>query len=332
MTSNELRFSPSLLDNFQGLKARYFSGAEQLEFLANSPKPTSLYLNRWKVTWMVVTAPLNYITAIFVNILSYFTPKTCGRKLEVKSNHLFSKELNWLLTYFTWGSQFRVPSFNGYRLEDDDIYTLDSVPIEKLTDPRIRTNLHPLIRKADFHARIGKGLCHGGVSWFNYLFLKGLEGSKLASQCETYLEFGEKIASLFVDGQPKQAAILQSLHGLENRLFPLEKYLFQVEIKTDNSKETIKSLTQLSDGVYYIAVGKHALSYVKAGKEQFVWNPSDGLITIANPKNLMTALLANLPSEGGVADFVLQREQPSLISRACAWIGSTFPEKVLGNR
>lgn len=305
-------FTLDLLGNFEALKQRYFTGDKELEALAKQSIDKSLYMDRWKVVWILVSFPFKFISAVVISAFKSLLDCSClseAVKLDVEDTYLFGfEDLNRLFYSIYWGSQFKLPSINEYQIQDSDIYKLKPIPKSEIPDPKIRENLHPEIKKASFSSRVGKGLCHGGVSWFNYLFLKGLNRSKLADQCESYTEYGERIASLFVNGQPKQAGLIQSLYGIEKVLFPIEKKPYSIFTRDE--------FKGLPDGVYYVNIGKHAISYVKAKKEQFVWDPDVGFIEIKKPEDVVS-----FNGEKGILFELQILEKPSFISQACAFLG-----------
>jgi len=257
-------FSPQLLNNFDELK-NFFNGEKEVQKLKQFsilPSKNELYYNRWQVVWICITHPFKLILSVFIRTLSLL----CFSSRLSKTMHIYAlhleREFDHVWTQFQYGKRLLVPSFNDYQLSSSDIYTLPPIRRENLLLPLLRENLYYKLKKVNFD-RIGCGLCHGGVYWFNYLYLK--------AQKETSLE-GKNlliaVAKQFELGQPKQAALLQSLYGLAEDLLDVES----------EHKEDIQDLPP---GIYYVQIGKnHAVSYIKTETEEFLWNPSKGLISI----------------------------------------------------
>nr|NGX38648.1 hypothetical protein [Chlamydiota bacterium] len=175
-----------------------------------------------------------------------------------------------------YGKRLLITTINDYRADLSYIFSLPSIKRSKILNPLIRENLHPKINQINFDS-IGKGLCHGAVSWFNYVFLRGME-SQLAQNTTSIIEYGRAVAKQFENGQPPQAALIQSLYGLQTKLLDIDEFV--QDCKPEN----------LPNGVYYLKLPDHAVSYLKFNDAQMIWDPNQGLIEIENSEQLKESI------------------------------------------
>lgn len=306
MTTSLQTFSPKLLQDFTQLKA-FFSGKNELQELDKLPRDAfvrpskdHLYYNRFYVTWIILSTPFKFIAFVFFSTIAYLleclTLTSLSRPLSVLSKHIH-RDLDYLQTQALFGSRFLLPSLNDYQLYHCDIYSLPPIKRESLPLPLLREALPPQFKKVNF-SRIGKGLCHGGVNWFNYLFLKGKRETGLQKRTKSVAEYATAIAKSFEYGQPRQAALIQSLYGVEKDLLNLnKKFCFFIEDVSKDIDKILPYTKKLRNGVYYFKVSDHVFSYIKSGKEELVWDPTKGLIELQKPQDLLDILQLYLKPE-----------------------------------
>ena len=282
-------FSPHMLNDVQRLKT-LFTGEDEIRALDQLPKETyvrpsgELYMNRWQVSWIFVSAPFRLVLYVFLkataNFLECFAMQNLSRRVHVQAHHLaYTFNIAW--NQLSYGKRFLAPCLNDYRKDISDVYTLKNIYRENILDPTIREKLHPDFDKVHFD--LLEKLCHGSVYWFNYLFLKAGE-TKTAQGCETYTDYALAISKLFEHGQPRQAALMQSLYGLEKDLLDIEENSVALSPPLFKSKEW---LGKLADGIYLLDFPEHSVSYIKYNGEEMVMDPIVGLIQIEKPEHLI---------------------------------------------
>jgi len=172
MSYSVATFSPSMLGDMDRLKG-FFSGEKALAKIKDlagvKAKSDEPYYSRWMVTWVVVTSPLFAITALFCYVIGSMCPcvPSLSKRLILYSGHLM-RDIEGVYLQLWYGKQFLIPSFNDHRMDSCDLYTLDPIPKEKLPLPILKESLHYQLKEVDF-SQVDSGLCHGGVSWFNFL-------------------------------------------------------------------------------------------------------------------------------------------------------------------
>lgn len=259
-----MTYSPALINNFQQLKT-LFTGEKELAELDRMPAAELIrskdyrYFNRWQVAWIIATAPFAVIAYIFLKALSILL---WSNRIDLWAKRTI-RNIDYLRTQWKFGSALWVATDNEYRTDLSDVFDLPSVKRKAILDPLIRTKLHRELKKVNYN-RIGKGLCWGSCHWFNFLVLKKL--AKSPSNIEQILV---AVAKLFENGQPRQAALLQSFFGLELDLLDL------LSINIENNDR---------DGVYVYSTEEHCISYIKWRGKEFAWDARDGLIAIDDPK------------------------------------------------
>lgn len=280
--TTEVLFSPKLLHDFDRLKG-FFSGEKELRKINHLskesivlPKKRSLYFDRFQVVWIIIIAPYKHLYSVFTWAIAHLLHCLClesaSRYLFVASEHM-TREWEYLWSQWKYGSRLLVPTINTYQLNTSDVYSLSSTRREHLPLPILRNSLSHLLRKVNF-SRIHGGICHGGTCWFNYLFTKGHKEKRDKS----IVQLAVSVAKLFEHGQPRQAGLIQSLYGLENALL-YENRRMDYRVPFHNNQA-------LADGVYYLRFYVHAISYIKCGKDQLIWDPGIGLVQIENAKQL----------------------------------------------
>lgn len=253
-----MTYSPALINNFQQLKT-LFTGENELAELdrlseAELIRPKDYrYFNRWQVIWIIVTAPFAVIAFIFLKAMSFLC---WSNRLDLIARRTI-RNIDYLQTQWRFGSSLWVPTDNEYRSDLNDVFDLPSVKRKTILDPLIQSHLHDKLKKVNYN-RIGKGLCWGASHWFNFLVLKKMAQTHLSIE-----QVLVAVAKLFEEGQPRQAALLQSFYGLELDLLDLSS------VAVENNEK---------DGVYVLSSEEHCISYIKWHGKEFVWDACDGLI------------------------------------------------------
>lgn len=253
-------YSPALINNFQQLKT-LFTGEKELAELDRIPEAELVrpkdyrYFNRWQVAWIIATAPFAVFAYIFLKAVSILC---WSNRLDLIARRTI-RNIDYLQTQWKFGSSLWVPTDNEYRSDLNDVFDLPSVKRKAILDPLIKSNLHPDLKRVNYN-RIGKGLCWGASNWFNFLVLKKMAQTSLSIE-----QVLVAVAKQFEEGQPRQAALLQSFNGLECDLLDLSS----VAVK-NNEK----------DGVYVLSSEEHCISYIKWEGKEFVWDARDGLIVM----------------------------------------------------
>lgn len=283
-------FSPERLGSFSSLQ-ELFTGREELKKIEGAPQ--TLYMSRWNITLIILTSPIRIILYVALKALGLFS-----MRLELEAEHLIHP-LNAACNQLHYGDRLLMPILNDYRKDIDDVYEQKSVPRNEIKEPLIREKLHPKLDGVKFFWR--EGLCSGSVYWFNFLFLKGKQGKLSCS------EYCQKIASLFEEGQPRQAALMQSLYGLQPELTGISERLYEHPV---------------DDGVYHLGLPKHSVSYIQFGNERLIMDPAVGLIEIACDAHLKEVIEEYTKDHRGEPIFFAKQElNISLLTRFCVWLG-----------
>jgi len=283
-------YSPERLQSFSSLQ-ELFTGKEELKQIGD--KPPTLYMGRWSATLIILTSPIRIILYVALKILGLFS-----KRLELEAEHLIHP-LNATLNQLQYGDRLLMPILNDYRKDIRDVYEQESVPRSEIKEPLIRQKLHPKLDGVKFFWR--EGLCSGSVYWFNFLFLKG---NQRELSCKEYCQ---NIASQFDEGQPRQAALMQSLYGLQLELTGISEILSDYPVE---------------DGVYHLGLPKHSVSYIQFGNERLIMDPAVGLIEIrcnAHLKEVIEEYTRDLPNEP--IFFAKQELSVPWLSRLSAWLG-----------
>lgn len=261
-----MTFSTALIHDFRQLKP-LFSGEKELLEIGRSDG--TLYFNRWQVVWIIATLPFATIAFIFLKAMAMLLR---SNRFHLLAQHAF-RNVDYLFTRWKLGNSLWIPTDNGYQSHLSTIVDLPSIKRKDILDPFIRGKLHPDLKKVKFNL-IDKGLCWGACFWFNFLLLK--RGIKHLIP----------VAKQFEQGQPSQAALLQSLVGLELDLLDLS-------IQTIDwiARDEVGTKTKLlRDGIYVIKSQEHAVSYIKWEGKEFIWDPRDGLIAIDSEKLFLSII------------------------------------------
>jgi len=281
------KFSLDLLNDSTKLHS-FFSGEKALQEIevmqANKPEP---YFGRWKIAWVISSFLLAEITSIFCYAIAHFLESfklyRISRPLEV-----FSKVIVRDFRYLCgWKENCLIPSVNHNQLFTGDIYRQPSIKKNAALAKEIQG-----FSKAEIHFYSPKGLCRGGVEWFNYLFANAKKQN--CSIEKTLIA----VAKQFEKGMPRQAALLHSFPGIEKNLLYTEQLkvkeaLCSLEHLFENSKN-------LEDGAYYLGLPKHAVSYIKEGEKQWIWDPNKGLLQINDFTDFQQALKPYLKGDGKI--------------------------------
>jgi len=261
-----MTYSPALIHDFRLLKPLFSGEKELLEIGRSNGAP---YFNRWQVVWIITTLPFTSIAFIFLKAMAMLMR---SNRLHLLAHHAF-RNVDYLYTRWKLGDSLWIPTDNSYQSHLSNIVDLPSIKRKEILDPFIRGKLHPDLKKVKYNL-MDKGLCWGACHWFNFLLLKsGIK--RLIS-----------VAKQFEQGQPTQAALLQSFVGLELDLLDLS-------IKTIDwipRDDVCTKRELLKDGVYVIKSQEHAISYIKWKGKEFIWDPRDGLIAIDSKAILLSII------------------------------------------
>ncbi len=257
-------YSPTLINDFRQLKT-LFTAENELAEMDKIPevelvRPSDyLYYNRWQVALILITAPLAIVTYLFL--------KTVALVLWSYQINLLARRalrpIDYLISQWRFGCALWVPSVNEYRLDLTDVFNLSSVKRGEIPDPFIKARLHRKLNRVNFD-RIGRGVCWGSCHWFNYLLLKRLKTQPIEKAIVA-------VAKQFEEGQPRQAALIQSFYGLELDLLDLS---------------STRVFDRNQDGVYLLSSNDHCVSYIQWEGKEFVWEPCEGLIYLRASENL----------------------------------------------
>lgn len=282
-------FYPWMLNNVQTMKP-LFSGIKELHILENMPESAyirpkgSLYLGRFRIVWYVVTLPFQLVIFLFLATVAWmFSCIRCSglsRRITVISHHvLYPMEI--LSNHLQYGKRFIAPMLNDHRMDQTELFYLEDIPREKIKDPILRKKLHQKMDRVEYK---DDGLCFGTVYWFNYLYLKACTSKIIIKKYDLHKDFARALATLFENGIPKQAALLQSTYGIEEDLLDVGHEERIISFKDLNSVEWIPTI---ANGVYRVVFPRHSISYIKIGKEQLVMDSFKGVIEIKKPKHLL---------------------------------------------
>lgn len=297
-------FSPKLLNNIDSSKQNWFSAENELGYfdahIAHKfPPPSySQSIQNNQSFKILLKTPFILITILFLqsmyNILIFFG---LGRKKKFLALKFLSLDLEisvqQIFNKIYWGKQLLVPSFNCYCKKARYLAFFDDIERKNIQNPLIKEYMNKSFSKIRFNLA-GKGLCHGSVNWFNYLFLKGIENSKNFLKPHTtfcslkdfykfvkaffiqgdfsdwnrscvynknclqkgnFEHFFSLIASLFKDGQPVQSGIFQSLYGIAGPLLGVTSFSFIFEQEVlISEKKFINGINTLPFGIYDMSV------------------------------------------------------------------------------
>lgn len=278
-----------MLNDVQALKP-LFTGDLEFDILQNLPKSAyvrskgDLYLNRFQIVWYLITFSFQVVTFLFLSTVAWMFSclrlNSLSRRVTVLSHHIFYP-MQILENQLRFGKRFIAPIINDHTT-DTDLFYLEDVPRDKIKDPILREKLHPKMDRVEYK---DDGLCFGAVYWFNYLYLKGCEFKTIENKYETHKEYARAIATFFENGIPKQAALLQSTYGIQEKLLDVGSVPRIVVPYEHIDAEYWVHL--LGNGVYHVALPGHSISYVKFGNEQLIMDSLKGVIEIKKPKHLL---------------------------------------------
>lgn len=297
----ETQFKPSDLNNVHALRNLWFSGENEMAHLNSFSgesvrQATSVNaMGYGRIVYVLATIPFRVTLVIFLRAVSAFLECLhCNQKalslgfqaqdLEIPIEQAFRQ--------LYWGSKLLVPTYNSYSKDARYLTQYADIDRSKVQNPLIRDHMTKLFSKVRMNLGEG-GLCNGSVNWFNYLCLKAYsEKHQINNRCETYKEYLSLIASIFKDGQPIQAGLLQSLIGIAEPLFFLKTLHFVIGGERVKSEDSfIESLNSLPDGLYHVRVYEvHSISVLKAGNELLAFDPNAGLIELSGASELSSIL------------------------------------------
>lgn len=329
-------FSPQLLNNFEGLQD-YLSGRRDL-FLLNGlskedvklPEGGQLYFGRWHVAWIVITYPLVLITSVALEVLSYALSicflRSLSKRVDVLSHYVHMKASNWA-TQFMWGKSLLVPTPNRHQAGTSDVYTQSPVLRENILSKEIRDELVKDIEYVDFYKHVGRtysngrhieaGLCQGMVYWFNTQFLRAYNSTNLKDKAESFAEYASAIAKKFEYGATKEAAVLQALPGVESELLKLHMTqpltFTQTELETSPASVK-KKIEEMPDGIYFLGLHTHGMSYINFNGEKLLFNPGEGLFKLDGVDGLLSHIRPHLHGHDKAIYFNHHLLKPELVS------------------
>lgn len=210
------------------------------------------YFHTSRIGWTLLTSPAISLVVLFLLIAEQFAlfsgNKGLGNRIYVLRGYQ-GRDLAHLWDTAIQREWAAVPSYNGHNPEHKELYTHPGLSPDEVPYP-----LYPEIKKVDFLQR--EGLCRGSVLYFAHLV------NRFKNQGIPLPEATERAASLFWDGVPKPAALLQAMGGAEKPL---------LAIVVEKVRECTK------EGVYLFAKEGHAVAYIKEKGYTAIWDPSRGL-------------------------------------------------------
>lgn len=317
------KFFPKDLNDVHTLKAKWFCAKDELDILnkriafkekiATSP-PHSITSIR--TISILIKAPFYSLISIFLYCIAEFLSALGFDQQALKYSfkaYDFERPFIKLCQKFYWGEKLLVPTYNSYAEKVRYLTQYSDIERKDLKNPFLQKHLLPLFNRVQLNLK-NLGLCHGSVNWFNYLILKW---GKKCQHWENFLnkESLSKIASLFKNGQPLQAALLQSLAGIAEPLLDLQKHdtiIYQDVVQSD--ERFLARLNSLADGIYHARIFEvHSISIVKCGTELFIFDPNIGLLKFDSNEELFALLKSYLEDANEkVVIFGLQQHAGSL--------------------
>jgi hypothetical protein len=292
-------FLPTTAYNFNSLQM-LFSGKSELGALKKLTRDEIEAKGRegagfWSITWELATGPITVVEHLFVksaaSMLDALRLTRQAKCLHLRANKILHP-LGIAWQRLIHGSSLLMPSFYDCQEDTADVYSLPSVPRAAIGDKVIQSQLNPRLNKVSFD-HVGKGLCHGAVRWFNYLFLKAQNDRTLRAQAPSVKELAKRVATQFKEGQPRQATLLQSFYGLSYALLGIHQKDYK--LKSGEIEQLGRFIKQLPGGVYDLKLPYHSVTYIKEGKEQLIWDPNHGLIQVNRTQELKTIIQDYIP-------------------------------------
>ena len=329
-------FHPTDLNNVHFLREKFFTGESELAALDSLPPSAykvpkgSLYYGSFEVVWVLTTLPFRIVYSIFLRSISallscaYFEKMATSIGFIAQSSEVY---IDNIIRQLFWGAKRIIPSCNTYAPDARYVTRVESIQRENLKDPKIREHLTKLYDKVTFN--LEGGLCSGAVNWFNYLFLLGIyQKTRLVEDCADFREYMTAISQLFKDGQPIQAALLQSLFGVDETLLGIKETKFVVaNERLKSHSDLVESLDALPNGLYHIRItGIHSLSLMKAPDEILVYDPNPGLLDIETTDGLASLIESYASTIGDKPIYFVYQEldRPSVITRIGRSISRMF--------
>lgn len=268
-------YRPEIVHSLPTLK-QFFQGDEDLALiraLAESPRPEP-FGGRWHVTWLAVTAPLKFISALFLwaiaPILRLFGATDVAIHAEVIGGQLLSEVLP-LIHYVEEGANYLAPLFNTYAFSASPVYLTPQLRTETLQDAPEIQNCAAGFEFINFYQN---GVCRGISHWFAYLYLHTQQAFE---DPEAHLC---AVAGRFSSGANSQAALLQALY------FPEKLLGFRVEPGEEIpyvQNQINAAFEGAAAGAYFVEVPYHRLLLIKTRERGYLINPSEGVVRLEQP-------------------------------------------------
>lgn len=280
-------FTLELFDSFDSLK-NFFTGQRELEEIRqlssvqiglSSPH---LLLDRWQVAWLIIKAPFEIITAVFVNCLEQLFECVGAQNLAIRCavlEHHLLYSVFLLFHLYRYGEDLLSPSINFHALGSDSLFLSSSLSMDSIQDAKVRAlTFHMLFREVSFYHP--KGACRGISFWFLYLYFQsqGAFSDPLAHAIA--------VAKQFEAGASEQAALLHSLCQTQKDLLDLDVQFNVTQISLEDGAEDSAEqiIRALEPGAYSIEMENHHIVYIKITETlEMLFDPSIGLIKRNGP-------------------------------------------------
>jgi len=186
-----------------------------------------------------------------------------------------------------------------------DVYLHEPIERTKIKDPVLEKYFFSSKNDNQISFFHELGSCRGICYWFIYLYFKTKD-----TFSSPHLHI-IRISQEFTDGAPAPAALLQSLHPVENFLNIKSKTLFYY---LDNFIELKQNLLSCSEGIYTIGLGRHRINYIKISEEKaYIFDPNIGTIYFKRDQsNKSFNLIVKLAEK-----FAIQNDQPKVSITEC---------------
>jgi hypothetical protein len=237
-------FNPHILNNFYGLE-RMMSGKEAIAEIEvsskNLPSSNSRYFARWQIVWITLKYPFERILSLFFKAISTIASLLDFQR-PARFFYVLSRQMmrDWHQISFQWrfNSKFEVkkdgtleefaiasspllmPAFNAHQISSWDYYTQDPVPLNFLTDSRVKA----LTAHTDNYEH--------GIKQALKVFFHHVENRLEKSEKDRIREiFGEKYAHSpqeafdFLKAEFPQDETEKGIHKFYNVLKAMEAYL-----------------------------------------------------------------------------------------------------------
>lgn len=279
-----ITFNINILHSLPPLQ-EFFQPQEEIEHIRRYQESSGSSLTSCGiVTWLLMTAPLRLIGAVFLEsialLLNCAGAKELALRCHLLKQHLM-KEVYLLASLFLYGAQLIAPLYNVYAGRAEEVYLTPSLSSSELSaDPEIADILRDQTT-VDFYQA---GVCRGITSWFLALYLRTRD---------SYMDRDEHfraVASIFQDGAPPQAALLQALLYPEEPILHLKRREVQSTSLNRPLQEVGTLILALPSGVYEVWLPYHRMAYVKVHAALgYLINPSIGIIKVEGENQSLKA-------------------------------------------